>query len=167
LPELEAVKEMKLLIVSNRLPITLLTEGSAFQFQESVGGLASGLKSYLTNPRMPNTTASQYGYLWVGWPGSTVEEGNKDALKSSLLSEHHAHPVFLSERSMDKFYHGFSNKTLWPLFHYFPSYAQFDEDNWNNYVEVNRAFCESVMEIAKPKDIVWIHDNETRGLMMK
>ena len=149
---------MKLLIVSNRLPITLIKEGSTFRFQESVGGLASGLKSYLANPRMPNTIASQYGYLWVGWPGSTVEVGNKDALKSRLLSEHRAHPVFLSERSMDKFYHRFSNKTLWPRFHYFPSYAQFDEDNWNNYVEVNQAFCRSVMEIAKPKDMVWIHD---------
>jgi trehalose 6-phosphate synthase/phosphatase len=94
----------------------------------------------------------------VGWPGSTVEEGEKDVLKSRLLSEHHAHPVFLSERSMDKFYHGFSNKTLWPLFHYFPSYTQFDEDHWNNYVEVNQAFCRSVMQIAGPRDVIWIHD---------
>jgi trehalose 6-phosphate synthase/phosphatase len=149
---------MKLLIVSNRLPVTLIKEGPSFNFQESVGGLASGLKSYLTTPRMPNTIASQYGYLWVGWPGLTVEEGKRDALESRLLSEHRAHPVFLSERSMDQFYHGFSNKTLWPLFHYFPSLTQFDEDSWINYVEVNRAFCESVMEIVRPKDIVWIHD---------
>jgi trehalose 6-phosphate synthase/phosphatase len=120
--------------------------------------LTSGLKSYLVNPRMPNTIASQYGYLWVGWPGSTVEEGKREALKSRLISEHHAYPVFLSERSMDKFYHGFSNKTLWPLFHYFPSIAQFDEDTWNNYIEVNQVFCRSVIEIAEPKDIVWIHD---------
>lgn len=147
-----------MLIVSNRLPVTLTKKGSGFQFQESVGGLASGLKSYLVNPRVPDAKASKYGYLWVGWPGSTVEEGRKDALKARLLWEHHAHPVFLSEKSMDKFYHGFSNKTLWPLFHYFPSHAQFDEDYWNNYVEVNMSFCESVMQIAGPKDIIWIHD---------
>jgi trehalose 6-phosphate synthase/phosphatase len=149
---------MKLLIVSNRLPITLVKASPSFQFQESVGGLASGLKSYLTTPRMSSTIASQCSYLWVGWPGSTVDEGKKDALKAKLLSEHRAHPVFLSERSMDKFYHGFSNKTLWPLFHYFPSLTQFDEDSWNNYVEVNQAFCQSAIEVAEPEDIVWIHD---------
>jgi trehalose 6-phosphate synthase/phosphatase len=149
---------MRLLIVSNRLPVTVIKEGGSLQFQESVGGLASGLRSYLDSLNGSSITKPKIECIWVGWPGVTVEDKLKESLKSKMQSDFHAYPVFLSERSMDKFYYGFSNKTLWPLFHYFTSYVQYDEDYWINYKQVNQKFCDAIMEIARPDDIVWVHD---------
>ena len=149
---------MRLLIVSNRLPVTVTREGGNLRFQESVGGLASGLRAYLDNLKSSRSPESQYDCTWVGWPGVTVEESLKDSLRSKLSSEFHACPVFLSEKSMDKFYHGFSNKTIWPLFHYFTSHVQYDEDFWAQYRQVNETFCDSVTQISRPGDLIWIHD---------
>ena len=77
---------------------------------------------------------------------------------TETLAGFHAHPVFLSDRSMDKFYHGFCNKTIWPLFHYFPSYAVCEESLYAHYRCVNRIFCEAVARLVQPEDVVWIHD---------
>lgn len=149
---------MRLLIVSNRLPVTVVREGGSLRFQESVGGLASGLRAYMDNLKISRPPNSQYDCAWVGWPGVTIDDGLRDSLRSKLLSEFHAYPVFLSEKSMDKFYHGFSNKTIWPLFHYFTSHVQYDEDFWSQYRQVNETFCDAVTQITKPGDLVWIHD---------
>jgi trehalose 6-phosphate synthase/phosphatase len=144
---------MRLLIVSNRLPVTVLDE-LTLELQESVGGLASGLRAYLDTAKKD----SDFDYVWVGWPGATVKDQKKEQLKSALISEFKAYPVFLSEKAMEKFYHGFCNRTIWPLFHYFPSYAVYDEDYWNNYKEVNEEFCKEILKILEPGDVVWIHD---------
>ncbi|HSD56544.1 MAG TPA: bifunctional alpha,alpha-trehalose-phosphate synthase (UDP-forming)/trehalose-phosphatase [Methanotrichaceae archaeon] len=149
---------MRLLIVSNRLPVTVMREGDSLRFQESVGGLASGLRAYMDNIKSSRSPESQYDYAWVGWPGVTIDESLRDSLRYKLSSEFHAYPVFLSEKSMDKFYHGFSNKTIWPLFHYFTSHVQYDEDFWDQYRQVNETFCDAVTQIAKPGDLIWIHD---------
>ena len=67
-------------------------------------------------------------------------------------------PVFLPEESMDRFYHGFCNKTLWPLFHYFTTLARYEEDYWQEYRNVNRIFGEAVVNVLRPDDLLWIHD---------
>ena len=95
---------------------------------------------------------------WIGWPGVTVEDPAKQALVTETLAGFHADPVFLSDRSMDKFYHGFCNKTIWPLFHYFPSYVVCEESLYAHYRCVNRIFCEAVARLVQPEDVVWIHD---------
>jgi trehalose 6-phosphate synthase/phosphatase len=59
---------------------------------------------------------------------------------------------------MDNVYLGFCNKTIWPLFHYFPSYAVFDREFWNEYKRVNEIFRDELVEIIRPDDIIWIHD---------
>lgn len=59
---------------------------------------------------------------------------------------------------MEKFYHGFCNRTIWPLFHYFPSLAVYDEDYWTTYVQVNEEFCNEILKIIEPGDVVWVHD---------
>lgn len=147
---------MRLLVVSNRLPLTASSRDGRFRFQQSAGGLVSGLSSYLESMRgMP--LADQV-HLWVGWPGVAVEEPQRKALRDVLLAEHRACPVFLSEATMDSFYHGFCNKTIWPLFHYFTSYAAFDEGYWKCYRQVNETFRDAVLEVLHPDDIVWIHD---------
>ena len=146
----------RILIVSNRLPITTGIKDGRLEFQVSTGGLVSGLSTYLDSLKGSSFTKSDY--LWVGWPGSVVPEKMKVELKSRTLSEFNAYPVLLSERAMDKFYQGFCNKTIWPLFHYFPTYTVYDDDYWAQYRRVNQIFCDTVMEIVKPDDLVWVHD---------
>ncbi len=147
---------MRLLIVSNRLPITIVKKEGKLKFQESVGGLVSGLSSYLGS--LKGSTFTKAEYIWVGWPGLAIDDKTKEKLKTTAMGRFHAYPIFLSANTMDKFYQGFCNKTIWPLFHYFPSYAIYDEDYWNYYKSVNETFCEAISKIIKPKDVVWIHD---------
>jgi len=121
-----------------------------------VGGLATGLNSYLELLR-DNPCESQ-NHLWVGWPGRTISDEKQDEIKSRAISEFNAFPVFLSEQEIERFYQGFCNKTIWPLFHYFQTYTNYDEDDWPHYVNVNRSFCRALMDLIQPDDILWIHD---------
>ena len=134
----------------------MVKEGGNLTFQKSAGGLVSGLSAYLSSLKDSSFTTSEY--IWIGWPGITVEDKDKEKLELKALTDFHAYPVFLSEEVMENFYHGFCNKTIWPLFHYFPSFATYDEAYWNHYKHVNETFCNTVMEIIKPDDVVWIHD---------
>jgi trehalose 6-phosphate synthase/phosphatase len=146
---------MRLLIVSNRLSVTVSEKGGQLSFKESVGGLASGLSAYLDSLKGAAFTKSDH--VWIGWPGISAGGATRQAIIQKL-EEFQAHPVFLSERAMDKFYLGFCNRTIWPLFHYFPSYAVYDDEYWTQYERVNQTFCDAVMEIARPDDLIWIHD---------
>jgi trehalose 6-phosphate synthase/phosphatase len=147
---------MRLLIVSNRLPVVTVEEKGQLMFREGAGGLVSGISAYLDSLRGSSFAGPQY--RWIGWPGVTVADPAKQSLVTEMLAGFNAHPVFLSEHSMDKFYHGFCNKTIWPLFHYFPSYTACDESFYAHYRCVNRIFCEAVAPLVQPDDVVWIHD---------
>jgi len=150
----------RLLIVSNRLPFTASEVDGKLHFKQSPGGLVSGLSAYLE----PNQSAAggkpgqKREYVWAGWPGNTISNANREELKNRALSEFNSYPVFLSQEEMDAFYLGFCNKTIWPLFHYFPSYTNYREEFWRQYVRVNEIFCDELAAIVTPNDIVWIHD---------
>jgi len=145
-------KERRLVIVANRLPLATKKNGEKFKFQQSPGGLVSGLKTYLEGKH-----EAFDDYVWVGWPGATFGDEEKEVVKEKL-KKFKCHPVFLPEKSMENFYNGFCNSTLWPLFHYFPSYVRYNENYWNFYNEVNKIFCDALMEILRKDDIVWIQD---------
>jgi len=147
---------MRLLVVSNRLPIVITQEQGELKFQESAGGLVSGLSAYLDS--LKGSSFAKSDYVWVGWPGVTVENKLQEQVKSKVLSQFRAYPVFLTERAMEKFYYGFCNKTIWPLFHYFPTYAIYQNDFYLHYKCVNQIFCEAVIDVMQPDDVVWIHD---------
>jgi trehalose 6-phosphate synthase/phosphatase len=147
---------MRLLVVSNRLPIVTAEEKGQIVFRESAGGLVSGISAYLDSLRGSSFVRPEYE--WVGWPGVTIEDPAKRSWVTEALAQFNAHPVFLSENVMDKFYHGFCNKTIWPLFHYFPPYAVYEEGLYTHYQAVNRIFCEVVTRVMRPDDLVWIHD---------
>jgi len=143
---------MRLLVVSNRLPFTAASEDGELVLHASPGGLVSGLTSYLNAAK---TSGNEY--LWIGWPGIEIDDKSRDKLKSKAAKQH-ALPVFIDASTMDRFYHGFCNSTIWPLFHYFPSFAKFREEDWNDYVKVNEIFRDSIIKVAEPGDTVWVHD---------
>ena len=146
----------RIVIVSNRLPFTVVQEGEGIQFIESVGGLATGLRTLLTSPQ--SSLSQQSELLWVGWPGSTISDDIRDEVRAKALSEFGCCPVFLSEQDLENFYQGFCNETIWPLFHYFPTYARYDEAYWEQYRSVNESFSVTLLEAIRPDDTVWIHD---------
>ncbi len=139
----------KLIIVSNRLPVSLSRKGGKIQYQRSVGGLATGLASFYR----------EYDSIWVGWPGIALEKVKDEIqnVKRSLKREN-CIPVFLPQSVVEQFYHGFCNKTIWPLFHYFPTYAVFSDALWNAYKHGNQLFADILEDILRPGDTVWIHD---------
>src|SRR5437667_141315 len=81
---------------------------------------------------------------WVGWPGiasDKLSESEQRALRSHLRSAYRCDPVLLNQRDIEGYYHGFSNGAVWPLFHYFPQHALFDEEQWFAYERVNALFA--------------------------
>jgi trehalose 6-phosphate synthase/phosphatase len=147
---------MRLVIVSNRLPFTVSFEGEQPRFTPSAGGLTSGLWSYLERLRVE--VPKRTDFLWVGWPGISVAPEQQTAVRDFGETNFNASPIFLSEESMDRFYLGFCNRTVWPLFHYFTTLARFEEDHWQEYQRVNRTFAGALIQMLRPDDLLWIHD---------
>jgi trehalose 6-phosphate synthase/phosphatase len=147
---------MRLVIVSNRLPFTVTFKEGSPEFKPSAGGLTTGLWSYLDR-KLPDGV-DRPDYLWMGWPGASVPPEHEAAVRAYAGQHFKSSPVFLPEESMDRFYLGFCNKTIWPLFHYFPMLTHYEEENWQEYRNVNRVFGEAVVAALRPDDVLWIHD---------
>ncbi|HWO43160.1 MAG TPA: bifunctional alpha,alpha-trehalose-phosphate synthase (UDP-forming)/trehalose-phosphatase [Candidatus Eisenbacteria bacterium] len=148
--------ESRLVVVSNRLPFNAVVENGEVVFHESAGGLVTGLASYIEFRR--RTRALTSGHIWVGWPGSSIGPELRESLREQALASFQSFPVFLSEEEMEQFYLGFCNATIWPLFHYFPSFAIYEPAYWEQYKHVNQVFCDSLEEVLKDDDVVWVHD---------
>jgi trehalose 6-phosphate synthase/phosphatase len=139
---------MKLIIISNRLPLKIVEKENGFNIISSQGGVATGL----------NSLEMKIDMHWVGWPGMYLEAG---AVKQSIdeqLGEYHFHPVYLTPDQIANYYEGYSNSVFWPMCHYFMSYVHNSKEYWNAYQEVNALFCEAVLKIIEPEDIVWVQD---------
>ncbi len=137
-----------ILIVSNRLPVRVRTEGGGFELEPSVGGLATGLRPF----------HRRSGSMWVGWPGIPSEEASGLEGLGARLEVEGCVPVDLPRELVDGYYYGFANRTVWPLFHYFQQYTEFDESQWDSYVEANERFADRIAGLASPGQRVWIHD---------
>ncbi|GLB51689.1 bifunctional alpha,alpha-trehalose-phosphate synthase (UDP-forming)/trehalose-phosphatase [Neptunitalea chrysea] len=140
----------KTIIISNRLPLQIKLEENEINVSPSVGGLATGMKS----------VHEEGESLWIGWSGLAEEDLNEET-KPKVLAEiqkNHCATVPLTENDVDHFYYGFSNKTLWPLFHYFLEYTSFENENWESYKRVNQKFADVVLENAEDGDTIWVHD---------
>jgi len=144
----------RLVVVSNRLPFTLKEGPDGWEFTPSAGGLVTALSGYLERERQ----SADLDCVWVGWAGHEVPLEQHQALREMALEKHGSWPIFLTEGEADLFYHGFCNKTIWPLFHYFPSYADYDHHLWNAYVATNQRFCDELAGLLREDDIVWVHD---------
>ncbi|KAI7610707.1 glycosyl transferase, partial [Hortaea werneckii] len=154
-PEMPSIQEDKpspkgrLLLISNRLPITIKrSEEGTYDFSMSSGGLVSGLSG------LSKTTQFQ----WYGWPGVQLPENEVPHVKERLFNEFSAVPIFMDDDLADRHYNGFSNSILWPLFHYHPGEITFDESAWEGYEEANRLFAKEIAPAVKDNDLVWVHD---------
>lgn len=136
------------IIISNRLPVKLQKKKGEWRLEQSEGGLATGLGSAF----------SAGNFRWIGWPGAQVRSGEERSSLQEAFDARHLSPVWLDEAEIKGFYEGFSNETLWPIFHYFPNYAKFNLRHWEIYQAVNKKFAEALLKIVAPGDIIWIHD---------
>lgn len=140
----------KTIIVSNRLPLQVSINENSFEINPSVGGLATGMKS----------VHAEGDGIWVGWSGipednlnsSLSKKINKEIKKAKCLA------VGLNNKDIEDYYEGFSNKALWPLFHYFMEYTNFEQQEWEAYKRVNQKFADVVLDTIEDGDTVWIHD---------
>ena len=140
----------KTIIISNRLPLQISLEDNNLEVTPSVGGLATGLKSFHKDGDS----------IWIGWSGLTEEEIPEnllDDVKEKARKEDCV-AVNLSEEEIDGFYYGFSNRTIWPLFHYFMEYTEADKDHWETYKSVNRKYADEVLKHYEDGDHIWVHD---------
>lgn len=145
----------RLFIISNRLPVNVETSNHTSSVRLSSGGLVSAMSSYLEKGEEHGEEfAHKY---WLGAPGCSAEVWNK--LSDQIPSGGFEYlPVFLSKKSYDAYYNGMSNSVLWALFHYFPSFAEFNNHFYEQYQKVNGDFRDALLEYLRPGDLVWIHD---------
>jgi trehalose 6-phosphate synthase/phosphatase len=139
--------EKRVLVVSNRLPVKISKKDGEISYHTSEGGLATGLGSIY----------KQGENLWIGWPGADVEEQDKSTV-TRKLADQNLFPIYLDQNEINDFYEGFSNETLWPLFHYFPTYSSFIPQQWEAYKSVNQKFADAIVQKANKDDVIWIHD---------
>lgn len=116
----------------------------------------TGLAAYVEAFKRVHVPATEA--VWIGWPGGTIDAGLRDELKKKAMAKFHSYPVFLSQDEMDKFYLGFCNATIWPLFHYFLPFTTYEDTAWQQYKHVNELFCEAMLDVIREDDLVWIHD---------
>lgn len=144
------MSQAKTIIVSNRLPLQITKVDNSFEVVPSVGGLATGMKS----------VHAEGNGIWIGWSGIPENE-LKGSLKKEIEAKIKAEkciPVHLTEEDINQYYLGFSNKALWPLFHYFMEYTAFEMDEWEAYVRANQKFADKIIENLNDGDTVWVHD---------
>jgi trehalose 6-phosphate synthase/phosphatase len=143
------MRSQKLVLVSNRIPITFTTEGGKLKGLPSSGGLVSALEPLLKD----------HGGIWVGSGGTEDTPQIREILEqASGDSPYKYAPLFLTEEEQSNFYEGFSNEIVWPLFHDLQSRCNFDPRYWEFYERVNRKFADAVEQASNPDDLIWIHD---------
>lgn len=131
-------------VVANRLPVDLqLSSSGEQQWTRSPGGLVTAMECLLS---------SRSG-AWVGWPGLADFDADPTVVDGIAIS-----PVSLSSDEVEDYYEGFSNATLWPLFHNAVVQPEYHRHWWQSYQHVNHKFAEAVSRVASPGAVVWVQD---------
>jgi len=137
----------RLILVANRLPVSVDLSDGKVNIQPSSGGLATGMRGLAKAERTS----------WVGWPGGMPDEEQRQVL-NQRLAEHSATPVYLSSEEAVRFYEGMSNSVIWPLFHYLVDRLPLVVEDYAEYAAVNERFADAVCAEATEEDLIWIHD---------
>ncbi len=141
----------RLLVVSNRLPFVLQRdERGGWRTRPGSGGLVTALLPVLRDR----------GGTWIGWLGTTETVSDLDDVMERATRDagYTLRPVLLAPEEVNKFYFGFSNEIVWPLFHDLQSLCNFDPSYWRTYCDVNRKYAQVVAENCAEHDFVWVHD---------
>ncbi|MEZ5105061.1 MAG: bifunctional alpha,alpha-trehalose-phosphate synthase (UDP-forming)/trehalose-phosphatase [Draconibacterium sp.] len=140
----------KIHIVSNRLPFSIERNENELKLTPSVGGLATGMRSVYKD----------YGGRWIGWSGINLDDLTKKEVQqiNNELVKESCEAVHLTSEEINLYYEGFSNNVIWPLFHYFAQFMEYNTDYWDTYKKVNQKFADKTLEILEDGDIVWVHD---------
>jgi len=140
----------RLIVVSNRLPFVLDRKGDEWNLKPGSGGLVTALVPVLRDR----------GGVWIGWdgaPGSTPEVPEAFE-KASRKTGYRLKAITLSQDEIDRYYHGYSNESIWPLFHDLLNQCTFRPEFWPAYMKVNRKFAHAISTVTKKDDFVWVHD---------
>ncbi len=145
-------KAERLVIVSNRLPIVLSRAEKQWRIKPGSGGLVTALLPIL----------KERGGVWIGWPGATDEhlgQAFNTALdEAGRNGGYELCPVILTRDEYKKFYLGFSNEVIWPLFHDLQTLCNFEPAYWRAYQSVNEKFADAVAKVSRADDYIWIQD---------
>ncbi len=134
--------EGRLINVSNRLPVEVKFRAGRARLNPSAGGLASALDSIWRH---------HHG-LWIGWAGAVDPETASSLLQKAARGRSYGFKaVPLSQHEVSKFYSGFANEIIWPLFHDMPSRCDFDPEYWEFYQRVNRKFAQLTAELPRAR----------------
>jgi trehalose 6-phosphate synthase len=129
----------RLVVVSNRVSIP--KKGT------KAGGLAVALREALETK----------GGLWFGWNGEVADEPvpvPRQVIHGRITYV----TTDLTRQDYEEFYNGFSNSTLWPLFHYRLGLLEVSRKSYEGYLRVNAAFAARLAPMLLPDDVVWVHD---------
>jgi alpha,alpha-trehalose-phosphate synthase [UDP-forming] len=129
-----------MVVVANRLP---MSRGKNGAWVSSSGGLVTALVPIL----------QKRGGAWIGWTGDAGRAGRLPTLNGVAMRS-----VGLTDSEIDTYYNGFSNRTLWPLYHDAIREPEFNHAWWPRYEEVNQKFARAAAAAASPGDTVWVHD---------
>ncbi len=134
-----------LVIAANRLPVDRVShpDGSV-EWRRSPGGLVTAMESV-----MPGREGA-----WVGWTGQPGDSADAPFEHDGV----YLRPVHLTDEEVSEYYEGFSNDTLWPIYHDVIVPATFHRTWWTAYETVNRRFADAVCGVAAPGALVWVHD---------
>ncbi|WP_281951634.1 alpha,alpha-trehalose-phosphate synthase (UDP-forming) [Nitrosophilus kaiyonis] len=140
----------RVLLVSAILPIVIKKSNEGFIIKKSPGGLIRAIEQ----------VSKFMDVSWIGWHGySKLTSQIKDIINNESQKEKiNMIPVELNKDEIINFFHGFSNITLWPLFHEFVDYALFEEKYWKFYKKVNKKFAQKIVENCNNFDFIWVHD---------
>ena len=139
-----AAEPQPFVVVSNRLPVDRVVDAEGnVAWTTSPGGLVTAMEPVVRS----------LDCVWIGWPGSINE-----TLEPFRAAGFPLHPLTLDEDDVALYYEGFSNDTIWPLYHDVISQPGFHREWWDRYETVNRRFAGAAAEAAAPGATVWVHD---------
>ncbi|GAB2772465.1 bifunctional alpha,alpha-trehalose-phosphate synthase (UDP-forming)/trehalose-phosphatase [Rhabdobacter roseus] len=146
--------EGRLIIVAYRLPFKIVQENDHIQLIQNSGGLVSAVLSLAQSQQNAHFQFADK-IQWVGYTENTPEELEGQNIENENFR---AHPVFIPSELNEHYYEGFCNDLLWPLCHYFPSLAKFEDKYFDSYQAANQLFFEKVRAILQPNDVIWVQD---------
>ncbi len=143
-------ERQRVIVVSNRLPVSLRGGGTLWHSKATAGGLATAMHPILRDS----------DGIWIGWSGDTSQatDENRQTILKEWAEKHRYFAVDLDQETAHGFYEGIANQALWPLLHHFPSLLRFEPEHWKAYFKANEIFRDEILKHVRPDDLVWIHD---------